>query len=419
MSYLRRQGETFSSVLNSVAQEILCRAEFARDVSLPSICPGADQRGRRRSFSSPSGDRGRVDPPSRGLRHAPQEVASDIRSVCVLSESTLWCLFCSCLGSHGCRYRCHAPVLGLSHGLRVDSSGVGEAASFSRCVRLRSSLAFSGPCGPFLVSCVWGRVIQSLTLLFFPDCLFLFSGLGLLEVVIVFHQGQPLSALCSIDFSLPGLGEHYVLQDLIWFLAIGWLPCLLCGVSSSSCPTFFLLTLIFRRSSESGLDWDDFVLCGSRRCHEDWQAPGSLYVCAYVTGDFVVSFLPHFMARMERADAPLPCIVLVRPLQDFAWALEDGSLLCPMRALRAYLDQPQSAVARSLTLFVLPLSPHRAISQNAVSSSCERSFRVLGLSGEMKALPCELQHSRGVHLCCVFAKLVGFSGAGGFFFFFF
>ena len=24
-----------------------------------------------------------------------------------------------------------------------------------------------------------------------------------------------------------------------------------------------------------------------------------------------------------------------------------------------------------------------------------------------------LQHSRGVHLCCVFAKLVGFSGAGG------
>ena len=24
-----------------------------------------------------------------------------------------------------------------------------------------------------------------------------------------------------------------------------------------------------------------------------------------------------------------------------------------------------------------------------------------------------LQHSRGGHLCCVFAKLVGFSGAGG------
>ena len=94
------------------------------------------------------------------------------------------------------------------------------------CTRLRSVLSFCGPCGLFLVSSAWDRVIQSLVLQFFPDCLFIFSGLGLIEVVSVFHQGQPLSALCCIDFSLPGLGEHHVLQGLIRFLAIGWLPCL-------------------------------------------------------------------------------------------------------------------------------------------------------------------------------------------------
>ena len=35
------------------------------------------------------------------------------------------------------------------------------------CASLRSSLAFSGPSDLFLVSDVWGWVIQSLTLLFF------------------------------------------------------------------------------------------------------------------------------------------------------------------------------------------------------------------------------------------------------------
>ena len=64
----------------------------ARDFFPPSVCPLANQCGRRRSFSSPSGDRGRVDTPSRGLRHAPQEVAGENRPVCVFSGSPLWCL---------------------------------------------------------------------------------------------------------------------------------------------------------------------------------------------------------------------------------------------------------------------------------------------------------------------------------------
>ena len=59
----------------------------------------------------------------------------------------------------------------------------------------------------------------------FLDCLFIFSGLGSIKVVSVFLHGQPLYALRGIHFCLPELGEHHVLQDLIQFLAIGWLPC--------------------------------------------------------------------------------------------------------------------------------------------------------------------------------------------------
>ena len=80
-----------------------------------------------------------------------------------------------------------------------------------------------------------------------------------------------------------------------------------------------------------------------------------------------MSFLPHFVARSERADAPSPTSVLVRSLRDFAGDLEEGSLLCTVSALWACLDQSKSAVARSSTLFVSPLSPSHAISKNTVS----------------------------------------------------
>ena len=145
------------------------------------------------------------------------------------------------------------------------------------CARFWSSLAFYDPCGLFLISSVRVRVIQSITLLFFPDCLFIFSGLEIIKVVSVFHQGQLLYVLHGIDFSLPGLGKHHVLHDLIWFLG-GCLAsnCLLCGFRLSSCPTFFLLTPNFWRSSVSGLDWGWLFLGGSRRCLEAWWALGSL-----------------------------------------------------------------------------------------------------------------------------------------------
>ena len=57
-----------------------------------------------------------------------------------------------------------------------------------------------------------------------------------------------------------------------------------------------------------------------------------------VGDDLVVPYLPHFVAKTKRAVAPLPRSFCVRSLRDFAGDLEEGSLLCPVRALCAYLE---------------------------------------------------------------------------------
>ena len=91
------------------------------------------------------------------------------------------------------------------------------------------------------------------------------------------------------------------------------------------------------------------------------------HIVSSVRNDLVVSYLPHFVAKTERADALLPRSFHVRSLRDFAGNLEAGSLLCPVRALRAYSERTRSVFARASYLFVSPRSPSRPISKNAVS----------------------------------------------------
>ena len=53
-------------------------------------------------------------------------------------------------------------------------------------------------------------------------------------------------------------------------------------------------------------------------------------------------------------------------LAEFAGDLEEGSL-CPVQALRTYLERTKSVPARAATLFVSPHCPSRATSKNSVS----------------------------------------------------
>ena len=77
-----------------------------------------------------------MDAPSGCVQLAPPALAGDNRSVCLLTQSPLLCLFCAGVGSHGCGYGCHAPVMGFAAGVclpsvRHDQPGIGEGEGLS------------------------------------------------------------------------------------------------------------------------------------------------------------------------------------------------------------------------------------------------------------------------------------------------
>ena len=87
---------------------------------------------------------------------------------------------------------------------------------------------------------------------------------------------------------------------------------------------------------------------------------------AVIGNDLMVSYLPHFIAKTERVDTPVPRSFRVLSLRELAGDLQEGSLLCPVRALNVYLRRTWSVVVRASSLFVSPRSPSRPISKNAV-----------------------------------------------------
>ena len=72
--------------------------------------------------------------------------------------------------------------------------------------------------------------------------------------------------------------------------------------------------------------------------------------------DAFLSYLPEFRAKTESAVNPLPRSFCVRSLNSFIGDLPDELLLCPVRALRAYLSRTSSVMPRPRTLFASPRS---------------------------------------------------------------
>ena len=101
-----------------------------------SVCSREEQCGGGRAVSPQPGSRLGVDAPSGCVQLAPPALAGDNRSVSILTQSPLLCLFCAGVGSHGCGYGCHAPVMGFSTGvclpsLRHDRPGLGKGEGLS------------------------------------------------------------------------------------------------------------------------------------------------------------------------------------------------------------------------------------------------------------------------------------------------
>ena len=120
--------------------------------------------------------------------------------------------------------------------------------------------------------------------------------------------------------------------------------------------------------------------------------------------DLFLSFLPEFQAKSESEVRPLPCSFRVHSLADFVGDLPDELLLCPVRALRAYLDRTASFPSRPHTLFVSPRAPSCSLSKNALSfflrSVIADSYSSSGLSFPMvsssSSRPRSSVHAHGV-----------------------
>ena len=117
---------------------------------------------------------------------------------------------------------------------------------------------------------------------------------------------------------------------------------------------------------------------------------------AVIGNDLMVPYLPHFIAKTERADAPVPRSFRVLSLREFAGDLEEGSLMCPVRAVNFYLRRTSFVVVRTSSLFVSPRSPSRPISKNAGSYFLRGVISEAGAVREDVAAPLRAHSVRGV-----------------------
>ena len=83
--------------------------------------------------------------------------------------------------------------------------------------------------------------------------------------------------------------------------------------------------------------------------------------------DRSLSYLPEFVAKTETESNPIPRNFIIKALSDYAAGLEEGSLLCPVRAIDCYLGRTGNIPNRPRNLFLSPRNPQRPISKNAIS----------------------------------------------------
>ena len=143
------------------------------------------------------------------------------------------------------------------------------------------------------------------------------------------------SMLSSVfRFKLPALGEDRVLQDLLRSFAIER-PC------RPQAPPSWDLDAVLRHLMSSAFEPLESVslraltkktlflvsLATAKRVSEIQALSKTV---AAIGSDLMVSYLPHFLAKMKRADAPVPRSFRVLLLREFAGDLEEGFLLCPV-----------------------------------------------------------------------------------------
>ena len=100
----------------------------------------------------------------------------------------------------------------------------------------------------------------------------------------------------------------------------------------------------------------------------------------FVGLDACLSYISQFVAKSESLTHSILRSFLVKSLSDFAAGLDTDLHLCPVRALRIYLDRTRSLSPLRRRLFVSPRRPTRAMSKNAVSFFLREVIHAAGAS---------------------------------------
>ena len=93
--------------------------------------------------------------------------------------------------------------------------------------------------------------------------------------------------------------------------------------------------------------------------------------------DISLAYLPEFVAETESQRNPLPRSFLIRSLEEFAGDLPEECLLCPVRAVRAYLVITAPISQHPHSLLPSPNRPSRALAENALFFFLRQVFSTL------------------------------------------
>ena len=238
-----------------------------------------------------------------------------------------------------------------------------RAAGFSSAVAEHSSLALR-----WSVYRSWchshGHSVSRPSLAKVADFLTWLRSSRRLSVSSIRGYGSMLSAV--FRFHLPSFSLDPVLRDLFRSFKLSSAERVLCPPAWDLAKVLrYLNSSHFEPLSQASLRALSqkalflLALATAKRVGE-LQALSS--VVTFVGLDACLSYIPQFVAKSESLTHSIPRSFLVKSLSDFAAGLDADLLLCPVRALRIYLDRTRSLSPLRHRLFVLPHRPSRAMS---------------------------------------------------------
>ena len=226
-----------------------------------------------------------------------------------------------------------------------------------------------------------------------------------LSVSSVMGYRSMLSAV--FRFQLPGLSSHPVLRDLLRSFSLeapsrplrppAWdLAAVLPFLNSAVFEPLRLASL--RNFTKKVLF---LLVLATAKCVGELQVLSRSV--SFVRADASLSYVPEFMAKTESLSNPISRSFLVKSLSDFAAGLDEELLLCPVCALRIYLDRTASFSPLPHRLFVSPRRPSRALSKNAVSFFLREVIHE-AVAGRPEVGPVRAHSIRGVSTSAAFHR---------------